>query len=402
MSNQCESGLFIRLWMFALCMVWISNLDAQPFLVGHRQITFFDAERNGRAIPTEIYYPSDIEGDNVAVAGMPEESYPLLVFGHGFVMEWSAYSNFWNELVPEGYIIVFPRTETGISPDHENFARDLAFIVRAMQEEGHTNGSPFLGRLDSTSCVMGHSMGGGCSFLAVQFNENISAIVNFAAAETNPSAISVCPSIDLPVLLFAGDKDCITPPPSNQELMYDGLSGNCKTLVQISGASHCQFSEQNVFCSFGELTCNTPAGISREEQHHRVDTLLIPWLAYHLKGQCEFSSVFQNILTDGSGWTYQEECAPCIPLGSFQLDKRPSYEFYPMPSNGKFYLKGYSGVQPRGFRIYDMKGKLVFQQTLDYSLGQLWDFEIRLPAGLYYVAIWNETQMEIIKVIFQS
>ena len=35
-------------------------------------------------------------------------------------MEWSAYQNLWEEIVPKGYIMVFPKTEMGLfSTDHQ-------------------------------------------------------------------------------------------------------------------------------------------------------------------------------------------------------------------------------------------------------------------------------------------
>ena len=177
---------------------------AQPYNIGHRQVTFIDADRNDRPVLTEIYYPSVIGGDNVPIAGENGTAFPLLVFGHGFVMEWGAYSNFWTNLVPQGYIMAFPRTETGLSPDHMTFGQDIAFLVKMVQQEGENPGSLFFEKVDSTSCVMGHSMGGGSSFLSIQYNPSITAIVNFAAAETNPSAIATCSSISIPALVFAG------------------------------------------------------------------------------------------------------------------------------------------------------------------------------------------------------
>lgn len=381
---------------------WVlSPIGAQPFHIGHRQITFVDVERNDRPILTEVYYPSAMNGDNVPISDLEGESFPVIAFGHGFVMEWSAYANIWNALVPQGYIIAFPRTETGISPDHLTFAKDLAFIISAIQEEGRTTGSPFFGRVDSTSCVMGHSMGGGSSFLAVEFNPNITAVVNFAAAETNPSAIDVCSTISIPALVFVGGNDCITPPETNQELMYDALTSDCKTLVEIKGASHCQFAEQNVFCSFGELTCSPSPEISREEQHHLVDTLLIPWLAYHLKGKCQASVDFQSILTTSNDWTTRQLCNPCFPLSITELRKEPSFQVYPMPSFGNFYLKGLSSFQPKTICIYTVYGVPVYQQELESTKNDLWEVNSRLNPGVYSIVVSYSGQVETLMLIIQ-
>jgi len=388
-------SLLVSLW-------FLGPIAAQPFSIGHRQLTFIDAERNDRPILTELYYPSTMTGDDVPISDVGGVTYPLVAFGHGFVMEWSAYANIWNALVPQGYIIAFPRTETGISPDHLTFARDLAFIIRAIQEEGKTAGSPFFGRVDSTSCVMGHSMGGGSSFLAVQFNEDISAIVNFAAAETNPSAIDVCPTIHIPALIFAGGNDCITPPETNQVMMYDSLASDCKTLVQITGASHCQFAEQNVFCSFGELTCSPAPEISRAEQHRLVDSLLIPWLAYHLKGSCQAAADFQTILLSTSNqWTSLQACEPCFPVKTHEEEKVPPFQVYPMPSLGDFYLKGPSGIQQLTISIYNTYGIRVFQQDLENIKEDVWEINARLIPGVYSIAAGYNGKVETLKLIIQ-
>ncbi len=391
--------IVISLW-FSL---WaLGPIVAQPFSIGHRQVTFIDAERNDRAILTELYYPSALAGDNVPVSDLGGATYPVVAFGHGFVMEWSAYANIWSSLVPQGYILAFPRTETGISPDHLTFARDLAYVIRAMQEEGKTAGSPFLDRVDTTSSVMGHSMGGGSSFLAIQFNEDITAIVNFAAAETNPSAIDVCPAIHIPALVFAGGNDCITPPQTNQVLMYDSLSSDCKTLVQITGASHCQFAEQNVFCSFGELTCSPAPEISRAEQHRLVDTLLIPWLAYHLKGSCQASADFQAILLSAlNQWTSLQACEPCFQVNTKEVETQPVFQVYPLPSPGSIFLKSTSSFSELGVRVFDTSGNVVHEQTLESGKDGLWQINAVLIPGVYFIQITSTSKMETLKLIIQ-
>lgn len=377
----------------------LGPVRSQTIHVGHRQFTFKDASRNDRPVLTEIYYPSDMEGDNVPVSGQPGDAYPVLVFGHGFVMEWSAYANIWTKLVPQGYFIAFPRTETGISPDHETFARDLAFVIQALREEGNTATSPFFGRVDSTSCVMGHSMGGGSSILAAQYSVNITAMVNFAAAETNPSAIAACPAIHLPSLVFAGGNDCITPPETNQVLMYDSLASDCKTLVWITGASHCQFAEQNVLCSFGELTCSPAPAISRDEQHRIVDTLLIPWLDYHLKGSCIASVQFQSILDSAVGWTYSQICQPCMPVSTETMETPALFEVFPVPSSGNFYLRSTSAYTNADVRVFNLRGQEVYQQIVEGDKDGIWQSNTELNPGIYYLQVTYADKKEIHKLI---
>ena len=146
--------------LFTFFTIFISfNIHclAQTYQIGHKQQTFIDESRSNRNITTEIYYPADMSGDNVSIAS---GQFPVLVFGHGFLMTWSAYANIWNDIVPNGYIMVFPTTETSLFPSHTNFGKDIAFLVGAMKTEGTNASSTFFGGVATTSAAMGHSMGG--------------------------------------------------------------------------------------------------------------------------------------------------------------------------------------------------------------------------------------------------
>ena len=217
----------------------------QTFQIGHTTINFTDPTRNNRVIASEVYYPSDTIGDNVPMT-TTNGVFPVLSFGHGFVMTWDAYQNFWNALVPNGYILVFPKTEGAFSPSHLDFGKDLAFVLDQMNVLNANPTSLFYNRVSSMNAVMGHSMGGGASFLAAQLNSSIKTIVNFAPAETNPSAINAAASITIPSLIFSGINDCVTPPNTNQIPMYNSLTSSCKTLISIIGGSHCQMAKKNM------------------------------------------------------------------------------------------------------------------------------------------------------------
>ena len=94
--------------LFFVCFI----SKAQPYAIGHTTITFVDASRNNRNIATEIYYPANVAGNNVGVA-TTSELFPVLSFGHGFLMGYDAYQNFWETLVPNGFVIQhFLRTPT--------------------------------------------------------------------------------------------------------------------------------------------------------------------------------------------------------------------------------------------------------------------------------------------------
>jgi len=378
--------LFLLIFNFSFFILLSS---AQPFQVGHKQQTFVDTSRSNRNITAEIYYPANTAGDNVPVAS---GQFPVVVFGHGFVMVWSAYANIWSGLVPSGYIMVFPTTETGFSPVHLDFGKDLAFLVGAMKAEGLTSSSAFFGAVTNTSAVMGHSMGGGSSFLAVQFDSTITALASLAAANTTPSAITAANSITIPSIVFSGANDCVAPPPQHQVPMYDSLASSCKTFVSITGASHCQFANQNTNCYAGEGFCTPQATITATVQQGIVMQMLIPWLDFYLKGDCNAGTQFQNLITAGSGITSQQNCTLLCTAVENNIGNDLSVQITPNPFRESATLR----ITPYDFargdkmnyelKVFDFVGKEMKVDAIRNSEG----FVIRksnLAGGIYIYKI---------------
>jgi dienelactone hydrolase len=275
--------------------------------IGNISATFSDPERNNRNIPTEIFYPADIGGSNAAVA---EGVFPLIVFGHGFAMNYNAYQYLWEALVPYGYILAFPKTEASIIPfpDHADFGLDMAFLVAEVKALGLEEGSAFYGKVSANAAVMGHSMGGGAAFLAAADNEDVAAVVTFAPAETDPSAIDAAALAKGSVLIFAGENDCVTPVAEHQLPMFNNPPEGKKILITIIGGGHCYFGDYNFFCSLGENSCSPDPAISRAEQQQTTLSLLIPFLEFQLKGEYAGWEGFQVELTNQdvqteNGWT---------------------------------------------------------------------------------------------------
>lgn len=288
------------------------------FSIGHTTITFNDPSRTGgfgtgggagRQIQTEIYYPSYTAGENTAVASYP--NFPVIVFGHGFAMSWDAYSNIWQHLVPQGYILAFVRTEGSLipAPSHGDFGADLALVATKMLALNGTVGSLFNGKVKQKVVIMGHSMGGGATMLAAENNSSIAGIVGLAPAETNPSAVLVCGNISVPALIFSGSNDGVTPPIDNHLPMYQGLASACKSYVSITGGGHCYFANSNFNCDFGESTSSQGISITRAEQQQKTFEILDPWLQYVLNTDCYALADFQASLINTAGTVNQTTCA---------------------------------------------------------------------------------------------
>jgi len=287
--------------------------------IGHMTKTFVDASRSNRNIQTEIYYPAVTAGNNtVAASG----EYPVIVFGHGFVMAWDAYANLWEEFVPRGYIMVFPRTEGNLtSTNHQQFGWDLQYLVTEIQNEGNLPSSYIYNAIAPATALMGHSMGGGAAFLAADSlctngNTNLKTLIGLAPAESSTngvSSIASASSVTVPSLILSGIQDGVTPPVDHHIPMYNGLASTCKTILNIIGGGHCYFANSSFTCDFGEGTSSTGIAITRTEQHQVTFDFVNLWLDYTLKNECNAFSVFQDSVATSSRITYNQVCSTVIP-----------------------------------------------------------------------------------------
>jgi alpha-beta hydrolase superfamily lysophospholipase len=350
---------------------------AQPYPIGNRSVTFFDADRN-RNIPTDVYYPAQAAGAN---AGVAEGSFPVLVIGHGFVMGTGAYANLRNHFVPLGYIVALPTTEGGVPPNHGAFGLDIAHVSTALQAAGGEPASPFFGHVAPATALMGHSMGGGSSFLAAAGNTSITTVVNFAAAETNPSAVAACAQVQVPTLMFAGSNDCVTPIVEHQGPMYEALTVPCRAFISITGGGHCYFADYNFNCSLGELTCSPSPSIERAEQHDAVNDFATLWLGHFLKGE---SGALEAFL-DSTAQTTRAVCTTTCELSTGMAVQEGGELplIWPTVADDRFTVR----MPGATFRmdVLDAQGRLVL------SIADLQDRAIvdaaRLPQGTYLVRV---------------
>ncbi|MDB9961159.1 T9SS type A sorting domain-containing protein [Oceanihabitans sp.] len=371
-------------------LIFSANISAQSFDVGHTSITFYDSSRN-RNIETEIYYPADNPGENVPIAS---GNFPVIVFGHGFLMSWESYENFWTELVPNGYVICFPTTEMTLTPSHENFGLDLKFAATQMQNENNDNSSLFFNSLAPKTGLLGHSMGGGASFLAAENNSIISTLVTFAAAETNPSAIAASLNITVPTLIFSGDDDCVTPPDENQTLMYNELASNCKTHISIIDGGHCYFADDNFNCSLGESFCNPTLDITREEQQLITFNFLKLWLDYSLYDDLNSFNDFDDLLQSSTQTNFTQFCNS---LTVQDISEQNSIKIYPNPVIDKLNLHIPIEHTDGILTIYNLVGQQVYQSLITNINNQI-DIS-NYPNGPYFIVYNKNLIMRYYKII---
>jgi hypothetical protein len=227
---------------------------------------------------------------------------------------------------------------------------------------------------------MGHSMGGGASFLAAESNPTIHTLINFAAAETNPSAISAAVNISTPTLIFSGDDDCVAPPEQNQNRMYDGLSSDCKTHIRIRSGGHCYFANYEFHCTSGESICNPTLDITREEQQSATFDFLKLWLQYALYDDHTAFSIFNDSLQFSTRINYSQFCNTTGIRGPIDNSE---IRVFPIPVKDKLNLELTERTSGGLLVLYNIMGIKVFQTSVHTCNSQI--NLSNLPHGIYFI-----------------
>ncbi|MBX7181603.1 MAG: T9SS type A sorting domain-containing protein [Bacteroidia bacterium] len=364
--------------IFTLLLFCYSSISiAATYPIGRQSLTIIDPNRSNRSIDLELVYPAVTSGTQTAIA---DGSFPLVSFGHGFQMTYDAYSPIYDSLASWGYVVANLKTEGSFSPSHTDFGKDLAFVVDYFLEQNTQSSSFLFGKLNGKSAIGGHSMGGGASLLASQFTTNETCIFNFAAAETNPSAIAQCSlSVDQPLLMLAGTYDLVTPTATNQEPMYQAAISGCKFFVNLTGAYHCRFAGTSITCEFGETVLNPPSGgLSRDQQLQLTRTILRPWLDYWLQNNSQAWNQFSSIVASQQGFTSLTSCEQ-----SMDETRANQVRIYPNPGKSQLIIEPISGSKL--VRIVDMYGKQLVQISAEGKNKLVLD--LNLSSGLYLVYV---------------
>lgn len=392
-------------FLLLFCFTLFQTCLFAQYHVGYKVLPVRDQSRF-RTINTHIYYPADSNGTNANIIN-DGTKFPVVAFGHGFVMSSLAYQWLAQLLAANGYVVGFPATEEGI-PNHAAFGKDELFVARALRDYGDSTTSFLYQKTNGYTAIGGHSMGGGASFLAANGATDITTLFNFAAAETFPLygiiASDAAKNITIPALIFAGSKDCVAPANTNSLKMYQNLKSEYKVFVNITDASHCQFADPNkTVCELGELVaCFGTTYSTAAQQQNRVATLLLPWLNFWLKRDCTAKDVFyQNIATNINNIdTLQSKPLDCsiiniITYLTSNLSK--TITVFPNPTNGVFSIDWKNAIASATLFLFDMNGKMV-DSKYEINLNQLFDYSY-LPKGIYTLQIVSNKTNYISKLV---
>lgn len=384
-----------KILLFVFAFLFMGYAFSQG--LGHATMTFTDAARNNRSIPCEVYYPATASGDNMPIldpASFALSGYPAIAVGHGFVIGAANYYLIAEQLIPFGFIVALVNTETGFSPNHQEFGLDLAFVTHALQQESQNSASILFNVVNQErEAIIGHSMGGGAAWLAAASDSSIDAIVGLAPAETNPSAIAAASSVNCNALVFSGSEDAVTPPATNHQPIFDGTNTICKTFVSLTGGSHCGYIDSGTLCDFGE-----PLGgsLARADQQEAYLTLMTAWLRYFLNAEC-VESLYSDYVFNHA-FVSAEPLAACMLCGNVNDVEGHDINVFPNPSQGTFAVQ-WKGESFKTIELFDAAGKCVLKQVV-LKQGVFNETE-KLRAGIYWLKLSSENTIVTKKIIVE-
>lgn len=418
----------LLLLSFTMCLLHIS---AQTFPVGRMTINFKDASRTGgaaasatitvptggtgRSVGAELFYPSTSAGNNTSAA---TGQFPVVVFGHGFVMAASDYTNVANRLASLGYIVALPRTENEGPipfpiPDHAQFAADIAFLASAVQSLNTTtitSLSSFNGKVTTKSAIGGHSMGGGCSYIGAQNNTTITCLFNMAAATSNTASATNSSTagaglVTVPTLVISGEKDNVADT-TVQNSHYTPTASSKKFHVILKDVTHCDFGNgTSGTCTIGQAACSG-AGCNAI-MFARYMTYLEPFLANQLKDDCSEGNRFMDSINSISSNRVGRKISgtlACTSTAINSLDVNQSISVYPNPLNDVVTINFLPQSKTGLIEVYDVYGKLVYKENYAINSTEKTNKNIDLSTlenGTYFLILHQETSKTTHKVVKQ-
>jgi dienelactone hydrolase len=410
-----------------LSLIFISSYS-QTFSVGRTTINFKDASRTGgsaananitipvggtgRSVGTELFYPALTNGNNTTVAN---GQFPVVVFGHGFVMAASDYTNVAQRLASKGYIVALPRTENEGPlpfpfPDHAEFANDIKFLaaaVRGLNTTTVSSVSSFNGKVTTKSAIGGHSMGGGCSYIAAQNNSTVTCLFNMAAATSNTASATNSSTggaglVTIPTLVISGEKDNVADT-LVQNNHYNPTASNIKFHVIIKDVTHCDFGNgTSTTCNIGQPSC-TGANCN-QILFERYMTYLEPFLANQLKNDCgEGQRFMDSINTNSSNRVGRKIIGslPCITTNLNELDSYNLANVFPNPANNSLTISFKHEIESFKISIYDMTGKQIYNENIQEKTYQKIIDITDLDFGIYFLKFESNNTSWMRKLIKQ-
>lgn len=207
-----------------------------PFAVGTRDVSWPNPTGQGSAtLAARVLYPATSTGSDTPLLPQPG-GWPAVVFLHGFALLGNSYVPLGTAWAQQGFVVVLSNT---MQFDNAGQALDGRALFFALQAANATAGGPFQGGLDlQRVAIAGHSMGGGNCGNVLAANPGYRCGVAIAPV---PPVGGNAAAVAVPFGIVAGAGDTITPPATNAQPFYSGLTGygGMKFLYLLNGdATH--------------------------------------------------------------------------------------------------------------------------------------------------------------------
>jgi dienelactone hydrolase len=361
-----QSALFYASFLITLSLNLFSWGYAQsyeapgPFRVGERDFNFTDPSlpAGNQRVPGKVFFPAT----EANPAALPNDTFPCIAFGHGFNIGYLSYRTIYRHLASWGYIVITPDVQNGVNVNHRTFALQLAACLRYLKQEAQKEESFYFQKIASVSACIGHSMGGGSSFLVPSVWDSVTAIVGLAPAETNPSAIEALKNSQTPILIISGSADNTTPEGQHQIPMYNATPAQ-KLWISLRGGAHCKFTDGTTICDL----VSSPGTITREEQLRLTQKYVTPFLEFFLKNKKPAQTYIcgDSIVADSAARRLQFStnisCTPPTATAS-EKSKTPAALCYPSTISREVYVWVAS---PGVLSFFDNSGKKVYERILE-------------------------------------
>lgn len=349
---------------------------------------------------SRIYYP-----DSAGYVPQSATPCPIVVIGHGFMMGIDRYFSYAEHLASWGYITVLPTFSNPlIEPEHYTRARCMVDAALFVNELDQTTGDIFHMKVDRTAWgFTGHSMGGGCAFLAADtFNlaDTLRLAVSFCSPQTTPPVESS--HLDLPKLVLAGSVDNIAPWNDVRTAMWSSAPAPGAFAV-ILGANHGYCMDYSYFWEDGGT-----ATISREDQQRVIRLYLTAYMERYLHEDgsmnnfmfCYGDSIMLDTALDSVEVRLEtgigQSDPPCNSPGDHWVS------VYPNPFSGSVSLDLSNSLSDAvSIEIRDLSGRLVSEIAGNALVTDgstiIWNgrdaYGRDLPPGVYVLLIENGGQM---------
>ena len=271
---------FTAMSFLLIVWLWFVLVHVAAFLydIGEYE-TFIINPANNHTINLTIHYPISTIKPSNSTSTRKETTFPSIIFSHGWTCKNTFYDYIWQNLVPQGYIVVMPNDDTTIIIDEflVNYAAGQLATLDWLIDVANNNDdedNPLYGLINPYSAACsGHSMGGGACLLSMsdrnsndysysysydydynffnysyEFKHRFSSGFLLSGCNWNPSSRIAAYNISQPIFFLTGNGDCMCEPFLYADRYYSHVPDTtCKYLANINNGTHCNFEEAGIY-----------------------------------------------------------------------------------------------------------------------------------------------------------